>query len=694
MKKFGKMSGATILLLILSLGVHWRALAQFAFAIPTRENARIGSYSAISVEVGGKLALCSHSDRGSIVLDVTGGVPPYTFLWNTKETTQNRTNLNAGSYTVLITDSEGTEFTKGMVIQPPFPLILNPIEKKDATCGSGNDGYAKISVKVGRNDYEKDSPPYRVSWSNGLKDVWEAQGLAPGTYTVVVTDKYNCDASVSFDIKAASEGIQVAESIQNPACGSSDSGKIALNVTGGAAPYAYAWSNGAKSKDLANLAAGSYQVLVTDSKGCSFQASYSLDSGDAPTMESKISEPSCPGSTDGEIEVRAIGGRAPFAYLWSSGQTASRISGLSPGSYSVKITDASGCTTEKQFALASQSQLSLEVLENRPVSCSGGANGGISLKIDGAKGTHSLTWSDGVKNLLQRRDLKAGTYTVTATDEAGCSAVVSVSVNETTTIQAKIETALDMDCASGKATGLAWVSIQGGKAPYAIQWNSASSNSREINFDAAGVLTVTVTDALGCTARTEAKVDFPNQSTQGARLDFNYRKLAISSEPEVMIQEEILFESEIAPEIIAWEWEFGDGGKSTEKDPVHVFSKAGEFEVRLTGYDLFGCATVESNTVQVNSPTELIVIPNAFSPNGDQLNDTFKPKLRGISSFRMEVYNTWGEILFATNSPESDGWDGTYKGQLVPAGNFLYQITYTTLDGQTGNRTGGITLIR
>jgi gliding motility-associated-like protein len=688
------MSTAKILLLTLSWAINSSAWAQFAFNIPDRSDAKIESYSGILVEVEGKLALCSHSDKGSVFLNVAGGVPPYNFKWNTKETSQNRTDLNAGTYTVLITDSEGTEFIQRVVIQPPFPLILNPVEKKDASCGSGNDGYAKISVKVGRNDYEEDSPPYHVRWSNGLENVWEAQGLAPGTYTVVVTDKYNCDASISFDIQAASEGIQVTESIQTPNCGSSDSGKIALDVTGGVAPYQYTWSNGAKTKDLTNIASGTYQVLVTDSKGCSFQASYSLNSTESLAIESKIKEPSCQGSSDGEIELKTITGKGPFNYLWSSGQTTSEISGLSPGNYSVKIADASGCIMEKQFSLMNQSGLSLEVLENRPVSCSGEADGGISLKLVGAKGAYSLTWSDGIQDLLQRRDLEAGTYTITATDETGCAAVMSVAVKETVTIQAKIETALDVDCASGKTVGVAWVSIQGGREPYSIQWSNSSSNSREINFNEAGVLKVTVTDALGCVIGAELEVDFPNQSTQGARLDFDYRKLTITSEPEVLIREKILFESEIASEIIAWEWEFGDGSKSTEKDPVHVFSKAGEFEVKLTGYDLFGCSTVESNIVQVNSPAELVVIPNAFSPNGDKLNDTFKPKLRGISSFQLEVFNTWGEILFHTSSQESDGWDGTYKGQLAPAGNFLYQITYTTLDGQSINRTGGITLIR
>lgn len=694
MPGLNKKSSTLILLLIFGMAINYTALAQFAFNIPTRENDRILNVPTISVQVSGKLALCSHSEKGTIILDVTGGVPPYKFKWNTNETTQNRTNLYAGTYTVWITDAKGNEFTQKVIVQPPFPLILNPVEKKDASCGSGNDGYAKISVKIGRNDYEEDKLPYQITWSNGLKDVWEANNLTPGTYTVVVSDKYNCDVSMSFDIKSAAEGINVTESTQQPSCQSANSGKINLNVSGGVAPYTYSWSNGATTKDLSNLAAGTYEVKVSDSKGCSFQASYSLSAPQTLEVSSKTTELTCQGSSNGELEVLPSGGNAPYTYLWSSGQTSPKITGLAAGNYSVKISDASGCVVEKQFSLANQPGLRIEVLEARPVSCSGVEDGGVSLKITESKGSYSISWSDGVKDLLQRKNLKAGTYTITATDESGCSASTSVTVEETAKIQARIETALDVDCATGKTTGVAWVSIQGGKDPYTIKWNPSASNTREINFSTAGVIKVTVTDALGCTVGTETKVDFPTSNTQGARLDFQFRKLVITNDPEVQVKEEILFESDIAEEIIAWEWEFGDGEKSTEKDPVHVFSKVGEFEVKLTGYDLFGCSTVETNLVQVTSPTEFIVIPNAFTPNGDGLNDTFIPKLKSISSFQMEVYNTWGEILFSTNTPESKGWDGTYKGQLAPAGNFLFNITYTTLDGQVAKRTGGVTLIR
>lgn len=683
-----------VVLLIFSSAYYNSVFSQYAFNIPAKESSRMYSYGEIWVEVSGKLALCSHSEKGSIILTVGGGKAPYTFKWNTNETTQNRSNLNAGTYTVWITDADGRVHQEKIIIQPPFPLLLNPVEKKDASCGSGMDGYAKISVKIGRNDYEKDSPPYKVTWSNGLKDVWEADNLAPGTYTVLVEDKYNCSVSVSFEIKSGSEGIAATETIEQPSCQSGSTGKISLNVSGGQPPFTYKWNTGATSKDLNGLVPGTYQVQIQDSKGCSLQKSFSISAPSSIEVGTQLLQPSCQGNSDGRIEIIPAGGKAPYSYLWNTGHTQSKLQNLTSGTYSVKITDATGCSVEKQVILQNQSALELKVVETRPASCAGGSDGGISLELKGAKGTYTVKWSDGNSTQLQRKDLKSGTYTIEVIDESGCKVSTTVQLQDATSLQARIETALDVDCASGKVTGKAWVSIQGGKEPYAISWNPGDKNAREINFDKSGILKVAVKDASGCTVETEARVEFPVVSNQGARLDFQYRKLSISNDPEVLIQEEVLFESEISPEFIAWEWEFGDGKKSVKKDPVHIFEKPGSYEVTLKGYDIFGCSSIERNTIQVSIPTELVVIPNAFTPNGDGLNDSFIPVLKGVSSFTLEVFNTWGEKIFITTSLESKGWDGTYRGQLSPPGNYLYRLTYITPDGTAQSKSGGITLIR
>lgn len=895
--------------------IYWGTNSSFGQTNKTA-SARTANYEAMWLEVGGKLALCSDDERGSIVLNVHGGVPPYKFKWNNNDTSPTRVNLYAGSYTVWITDAEGQVLTQQILIQPPYPLILNPVEKKDASCGSGQDGYAKITIKT----YHETRAPYSITWSNGLKDVWEVDNLAPGSYYATVSDKFNCETSISFDIKAASEGLSVTESIQDVSCTSENSGQIILDVKGGEAPYTYKWSNGMTTKDLANVGSGNYQVLIKDSKGCSFQASYTVKSGSEIEVAEQITEPTCEGKEDGSIKLTVTGGNAPYTYLWNTGANQSSLQNLPEGNYSVKITDASGCVIEKQFNLTSQSSLKLEVLSqvdvacfgqntgsikltvgegngpltilwsdgsnqlNRenlapgpyyvsvkdsfcevtatfeikgptevlaitgttsqptcagndgkinltisggtapytylwsngsadkdisglgegtyevlvtdtngctvetsfslaspmpitieeeiiqptcegnkdgsitlkisggkapftyqwssggneateenlgagvhavkitdasgcsverqftlsnqsqlkissidviPVSCSGKNDGKISLSVTGAKGKVSYSWKDDTSAGSNRSNLKAGVYEVQITDESGCSISTEVNVQEVTQIKARIESTIEVNCETGAATGRAWVVITGGLEPYTITWlDNANLKEGEIEFNKSGTLRVKVADALGCEAEAQAQVTLPNINTQSSRLNFEYRKLEFSSDPEVMIDEEIIFESEISPEFIAWEWEFGDGTLSKEKDPVHKFKTAGTFEVKLIGTDIYGCSIIESNAVNVTQPVEMMAIPNAFTPNGDGLNDTFIPKMKGITEFDLLIFNLWGERIHKSNGIESKGWDGTYKGQLLPAGNYIFKIEYTTWEGIKKSSNGSVSLIR
>lgn len=681
-------SFSSLLSIFLVWGLSW--INQIHAQTGDLANGRSNNYDAMWVEVGGKLALCSHNERGNITLTVHGGKPPYKFKWNNNDTTQNRTNLNAGSYTVLITDSEGQILRQQILIQPPYPLILNPIEKKDATCSSGQDGYAKISIST----YHESRAPYTITWSNGLKDIWEADNLAPGTYFVTVSDKFNCEIKTSFDILSKAEGLTVTESIQDVSCSGTNSGKIELNVFGGVYPYTYNWSNGATSQNLIGIGAGSYQVVIKDAQGCSFQAVFTVKAAKEIQLREEILHPSCEGKADGSINLAVSGGRAPFTYQWSNGSTQQFVENLNAGNYKVRITDAAGCAVDRQFSLINQSNLKIDAIEVTPVSCEGKDDGTIRLSITGAKGELKIEWLDDPSAPADRSNLKAGTYQVKIMDESGCELNQEISVQQNTPLQARIESALEMNCETGEMKGRAWVKVSGGKMPYSFQWSNPNLNGDKIEFFQSGVLKVAVMDALDCEIVAEATITLPNLGNQSSRLNFDYRKLVINNEPEVLVDEEIIFESEISSEFIALEWEFGDGEKSSEENPIHVFRAPGSFLVRLTGYDSYGCDQQKSSEIIVRQPKELMAIPNAFTPNGDGLNDTFIPKMNGIVEFRLQVFNLWGEQLFEGAGIQSKGWDGTYKGQLIPAGNYIYRIDYVTWEGHRKSANGSVTLIR
>jgi len=566
----------------------------------------------LSVKVSGKLALCHHMDRGHIILEVSGGVPPYSFTWNNLDKVQNRYNLYAGTYTVFIKDKNGKEHEERIIIQPPFPLIIEMGAIQHATCSNNGDGTAKVNIKFGRGE------PYKIEWSHGLTDELEAEDLEPGTYSVRVIDMYNCDATLSFEIKSGADSFEVIEELRHISCSDNALGSISLNISGGNAPYTYIWSNGKISKDIQDLEAGIYEVTIKDSAGCTFQKAFEIKSPSFMELSiGRVKHNQCYGSSEGEIDIEVKGGKEPYTFLWNNGANSKNITNLPVGIYSVKVKDGNGCEL---------------------------------------------------------------------------SSVVEI--QEAIKLSAKIENTIEVDCESGEASGFAWVKIEGGKSPYRINWSNGVTDKNEIEFNQPGEFEVEVVDSFGCTTSEKIRIEFPFDNSIAGRIDFNVRKLSISSESEVQVLEPLVFESEIGEDFIAWEWDFGDGAGASERDPVHVFNKSGEFEVVLRAYDIYGCSSVQRKPVRVLEKDEWVTIPNAFTPNGDGLNDFFRPVLKGVVSFEMNIFNYWGEHLFFQQGLEGNGWDGTHKGKLLPTGNYVYKISFTTISGESMQKAGTLTIVR
>lgn len=564
----------------------------------------------MSVTVSGQLALCTHADRGHILLDVSGGIPPYSFVWNNLQTVQNRYSLLSGTYTVWIKDSAGHEIKEKIVIQPPFPLIIEMAETKDVSCNNA-DGEAKINIKMGRGE------PYNIEWSHGLTNTLHAEDLPLGTYSVKVSDQFNCHQTIYFEIKSNTEAIQVEEEIENISCSNESKGTIKVTASGGKAPFQYLWSNGNTSDKITDLEAGEYALTVTDANGCSISKTYTVNASEPMTVTAEISEVLlCADAETGKITLDIQGGIAPYTFLWNNGSKEKDLENLTKGEYSVKITDSIGCEITKIFAVS---------------------------------GPEKLT--------------------------------------------AKIETTVDVNCETNAAKGVAWVSIKGGKAPYQIKWLNLDKNTQEVEFLTERELSVEVTDASGCKIIEKIFVDYSNIAAKD-RLDFDVKKVKLNTEDEILVDDQLKFESKISEDFIAWEWSFGDGTVSKEKDPIHVFKMPGEFEVVLKAYDIFGCSSVQKEEVKVNEVTEYLMMPNAFTPNSDGLNDVFKPKTKGISGYQMYIFNKWGELIFSNDSKSNEGWNGTLNGQLLPSGNYVYKVSFQTPNGEMIEKAGTVSLMR
>ena len=142
-------------------------------------------------------------------------------------------------------------------------------------------------------------------------------------------------------------------------------------------------------------------------------------------------------------------------------------------------------------------------------------------------------------------------------------------------------------------------------------------------------------------------------------------------------------------------WNFGDGNTSTEENPTHTYTARGWYDVTLTVEFILGCSYSITKTLYIGDDYEM-VIPNAFTPNLDNINETFRPVYYGITSIRLTVYDTWGTLIYYEDSTQNEmiGWDGTINGKKAENGNFFYQVSATTYTGNLIEKNGAFTLIR
>jgi hypothetical protein len=312
---------------------------------------------------------CNGGSNGAINVSVSGGTPGFTYAWSDGPvTTQNRSGLTSGSYTVTVTDSKGCSKATTVTVSQPTAIVITPAVT-DVTCYGFNNGIINLAVSGG-------TPGYTYLWSDGNPSQ-NRTGLAPGTYSVTVTDANNCMQVLSgIQVAQPSAALNLSETHVNVTCFGGSTGSINLTVSGGTPfttgdPYQYAWtktgsSYNASSEDISSLTAGIYNVTVTDAKGCVASLSVTITQAPAMTLSSSVAHPTCPpvapqNYSDGTISITVTNGTPLYLFSWagpnsysfqSSGQgNQNTISGLIAGTYNVTVTDANGCTQSASVTL-------------------------------------------------------------------------------------------------------------------------------------------------------------------------------------------------------------------------------------------------------------------------------------------------------------------------------------------------------
>ncbi|MBL31468.1 MAG: hypothetical protein CMP62_01910 [Flavobacteriales bacterium] len=457
--------------------------------------------------------LCPGGSDGSINITVTGGTPdggPYTYAWSNGETAEDPSGLSAGIYTVTVFDENGCSETSGpLEVFEPEPLTTIDEIVTNVSCNGGSDGAIDLEFAGGTPD----GGPYNYSWLPNGETTQDLENVPAGIYFVTVLDDFECIYTDTV-LVTEPDPLVLTHSHIDVACNGGSSGSIDLAVTGGTpdgGPYTYSWSNGATTEDISDLEIGTYTVTVTDDNLCAESLTVVIVEPDSLELSVLITDVSCAGLLDGEIDLEVAGGSpdgGPYTYSWDNGETTEDITGLETGLYTVTVTDDSLCVAVETYFVPEPDSLLVDIVVT-DVLCAGGSDGAIELEVSGGSGVYTYGWSTGAIS-EDISSLTAGLYTFTIND-GSCSQTDTIQVFEPDSLSLN-PIVFDISC-NGLDDGIIDLSVTGGipfgDGTYTYEWSNGAT-TEDLNNLSAGTYSVTVTDANGCIVEGDFIINDPD----------------------------------------------------------------------------------------------------------------------------------------------------------------------------------------
>ncbi len=646
---------------------------------------------ALSVNLAAKEVSCYGGTDGGVSATPSGGTAPYSYSWSGRTATSSFiNNLASGQYALSVTDKKGCRvFAQALVREPEEPLRLD-LQQTESGCY----GEKKNKVKALANGGT--GPEYFFQWAHGATAA-ELSGLDSTRYALTVTDIKGCTANAAIQLKDLPE-MEPNLIVNTPNCFGGSNGRIGINFVKGRpavdfSRYAFKWSNGASGIAIANLRGDQeYTVTVTDPQGCQAITSRFLRQPIPiqPTLEK--TDATCFGGSDGKAWVASVRAESKvFTYRWElpltsvSGQV---VSGLSQGTYRVVVTDEFGCFGEGKIEIAHPPQLSAAfVLANNR--CFGDATGSIQVQAGGGVGPYKIAWNDGGSG-FERKNLLAGTYQLTLTDSKNCTALAQTELVPSSKLAIGLS-AVPTTC-FGASDGQINVVASGGKPPYSYSLNGKDFKLVPALIGlVAGNYDVYVRDGNGCQSFERAEVKSPPAFVVDAGLDSYRIKLGDTLTLKASAtgaQGRVVFTwAEPYPGTLSC-----TGCAAPRSFPQNTIS------YELNGIDSVGCEASDRVTVNVGKERDILV-PTGFSPNGDGANDLLLVHgLNGTRILVFQVFDRWGQLVyeakdFFTNDA-GIGWDGTFRGQPLNPGLFVWRLDAEYIDGYKESRRGQTTLLR
>jgi len=658
-------------------------------------------------------ANCNGVCDGTATVDILNGTAPYQFAWNDPDQQQTiqAIGLCANTYSVDITDVNGCFTTEQVVISEPTAVTVNAIMDLQSNCGNP-DGQASATATGGTVAMD-----YAYTWnSTPSQSSTTATGLEPAIYTIIAIDNNGCSGSADVEITSTLGFTATISSFENATCFQFCDGEATIATGNGSTlPLTYSWNSTPTQNTPAaiGLCAGTYDVTITDDVNCVANISVTItEPSMVSTSVSASASPICIGESSNLTGI-VSGGTQPYSTtIWSSAPNDPSLVSTQPNptvnpivttDYSLIATDANGCSSiPKIVTVEVRDPLTLTVI--RPLAS---PDTGIcpydfaiiDLAATGGDGSYSYflqpVLTTPVVIPMQVQPNTTTTYVFTVMD--GCT-TPAATASSTITVFILPEVNFVGDLLEGCDPHLTNFTDLTQPTPVSWNWNFGDSNSSSNTasatnpfhaFSGAGLFNVflEVESSDGCVS----------DSTKSEYIEvFPLPVANFQADPDKInvLDAEISFTDFSVDSIAGWNWDFGTDEFSTEQNPVYTYQDTGTYTVWLQVVTEHGCEDETSRQIEIE-PDFMFYVPNAFSPNADRRNDSFRGYGEGVDwdTYQMSIFNRWGEEIFYTNDISKE-WDGKFKGAEVANETYVWMIKLFDLKGNEHAYRGHVTVVK
>ncbi|MEM7367503.1 MAG: gliding motility-associated C-terminal domain-containing protein [Bacteroidota bacterium] len=662
--------------------------------------------------------------------------------------------LAAATYTVEVRDASGCLSSETISLQNPLAMTLSPTHS-DPSCHGLTDGALSISVNQGMAPFEIREAG--GSWQSGTS----LQGIGAGSYQIDIRDQQGCISSTHINLNEPQPLMTHAQHI-DPSCANTCDGSILLSASGGMAPYQFRMGGAATDSLEASFCEGKYAVEVIDAHGCLWADSVVLHTPEAVQATISTTLPSCPGHCDGELTLSSTGGLSPYRYFVEGTETSAHIQNLCAGRYLIEVVDANDCPWSTEVDIEDPAPFQMEV-SVESISCVASCDGQIRFLPPPAQGPYSYFVNE-VASDPHMDNLCAGSYRLKVVNSEGCSWDSTLVLEDPAPLTATVHTQ-DPGC-NKQCDGILDMQVQGGTSPYQYVVKGAPQAGPMADGFCSGVYPVLIEDANGCQWTTQVELHEPElfevmvasspTSCQSA-CDGEAAFMPIGGQAPFHYWVDTSQVDSVIDQLCATDHvvEVSDAGGCRVQLPFTIeegeafvvdlgedqhISEGEELTVRLHSSHALqsilwegiceqncketiryspndteilyvqassegGCLARDSLLIGVYREIDCndnIYMPNAFTPNGDGINDQFTLYANTEADIelinKLVIFNQWGKVVFDRSALHpgnlSEGWDGFKTGTASPEGTYSWIASFRRRNGQVLECSGSIVLIR